>query len=77
MSSEDSPVSATSSTTTEENCNIYDEINNEADLATEVDSSVPTNTRNLPFQTKIPNENLARLIKDDQSSDGYHTPVEG
>ncbi|XP_046437261.1 uncharacterized protein LOC124188577 isoform X1 [Daphnia pulex] len=77
MSSEDSPLSATSSTTTEENCNIYDEINNEADLATEVDSSVPTNPRNLPFQTKIPNENLARLIKDDQSSDGYHTPVEG
>lgn len=76
ISSEDSPFSARSSTT-EENCDNYDEINNEADLTTEVDSSVPANAFNLPFQTKTPNYSFARLMKDDQSSDGYHTPVEG
>jgi hypothetical protein len=73
ISPEDSPLSTRSSTTIE-NCDIYDEINSEVNLVTEMDSSMPINASNLPFQTKIPNQSFARLMKDDQSSDGYHTP---
>lgn len=73
ISPEDSPLSTRSSTTIE-NCDVYDEINSEVNLVTEMDSSMPINAPNLPFQTKIPNQSFARLMKDDQSSDGYHTP---
>ena len=73
ISFEDSPLSTRSSTTIE-NCDVYDEINSEINLVTEMDSSMPINAPNLPFQTKIPNQSFARLMKDEQSSDGYHTP---